>query len=144
MCPGMTQYSKVRLKQGHEEGGMPPQSFRLEHSSLYLIPHTLIPNPDLDLASNPNPNPSQPQLLVGDPPFHGESDYLTFAQILAHCEGSAVLTYPDSVTGPAADLIGRLLVREPTARLGTGEPGQDNDYRAIRVRGVEHGRRGVT
>ncbi|GAB4821386.1 hypothetical protein N2152v2_008432 [Parachlorella kessleri] len=54
------------------------------------------------------------QMLVGRAPFKSASEYLTFQKIL---EGS--VSPPDQVSEEARDLILRLLVPEPSQRLGS-------------------------
>lgn len=56
-------------------------------------------------------------MLCNRPPFRGLSEYLTFQKVTA-----GTLVYPNSFPEVAKDLIGKLLVRDPFARLGA------NDY----------------
>jgi 3-phosphoinositide dependent protein kinase-1 len=72
-------------------------------------------------------------MLTGSLPFQGESDYLTFQEILGHCDGSKPLAFPPSFPPPAKDLVLALLVRPAGERLGAGEPGQPNDPGALKV-----------
>jgi hypothetical protein len=71
-------------------------------------------------------------MLTGNSPFRTASEYLTFNVILAHCDGSEPLAYPDSIGGPARDVIGRLLAADPATRLGAGAEGTDSDFAALR------------
>ncbi|KAK0417721.1 hypothetical protein QR680_013170 [Steinernema hermaphroditum] len=59
------------------------------------------------------------QMLVGRPPFNGESEYLIFQNVL-----KADFTFPDDFDSDhAKDLIERLLVLPSTKRLGSNEMG---------------------
>lgn len=62
------------------------------------------------------------QFFTGKTPFKGATEYLTFQNIL-----NLQLTFPKSVPDDAADLISKLLVVEPSQRLGCGKPGSAND-----------------
>lgn len=72
------------------------------------------------------------QMLVGRPPFRADSEYLTFQEILHHCDGTSPLQFPPCVPEEARDLISKLLAAEPAARLGAGE-GDDNGYPALKA-----------
>lgn len=60
-------------------------------------------------------------LLTGRTPFQSASEYLTFQSILHHCDGSEVLSFPDTIPMVAQDLIKSLLQAVPSERLGGGE-----------------------
>ena len=68
-------------------------------------------------------------MVVGDVPFQGSSDYQTFQMIL-----DRQLNYPSDleVSQEAKDLIDALLKVNPGERLGSGEAGSDNDFRALK------------
>jgi serine/threonine protein kinase len=55
-------------------------------------------------------------ILVGEPPFQAGSAYLTFGRI-----AQGTYDVPDFVSEDAADLIAKLLVRDPHGRIGYGE-----------------------
>ncbi|CAD6188510.1 unnamed protein product [Caenorhabditis auriculariae] len=56
------------------------------------------------------------QFLTGKHVFHDESEYLIFKRV----EG-LLYKFPDDFDSAARDLVEKLLVLEPSARLGTGE-----------------------
>ena len=60
------------------------------------------------------------QMLTGKTPFHGATEYLIFENIKAYAKGLQPITYPDSVTDNAKDLISKLLERDASKRLGSG------------------------
>jgi 3-phosphoinositide dependent protein kinase-1 len=64
-------------------------------------------------------------LLVGVAPFHADSAYQIFTLI-----ENAQYTFPDFVPADAKDLITKILVIEPSDRLGSGT--FEDDYRPIR------------
>ena len=53
-------------------------------------------------------------MLTGQPPFKAASEYLTFQRI---SDGSFLV--PDGMSAAGEDLVRRLLVRDPSSRLGT-------------------------
>lgn len=77
------------------------------------------------------------QMLVGKPAFRGESEYLTFQNIITHCDGTAPLALPASVSAhpTAASLIAQLLQAEAEARYGAAEAGDPD---------IETGQRTIT
>lgn len=64
-------------------------------------------------------------LLVGEPPFHTESNYATFQKI-QECK----YEIPSFVPPDAKDLITKLLTLKPEERIGHEE--YDSDYKSIR------------
>jgi 3-phosphoinositide dependent protein kinase-1 len=53
------------------------------------------------------------QVLVGAPPFHGASEYLVFLRIM-----DMDLQFPPGINPLAKDLIQKIVVKDPDARLG--------------------------
>lgn len=70
------------------------------------------------------------KMLVGEVPFQGQSDYMTFQLILER-----KLTFPQDIEigEEAKDLIDQLLQLNPTSRLGSGPKGSANDYSALKA-----------
>lgn len=73
-------------------------------------------------------------MLSGRSPFKSTSQYQTFQNIK-----SVSYQFPDSKTPEgsgftyeAKDLISKLLIRDPRARLGAGRKGTPNDYDALK------------
>lgn len=64
------------------------------------------------------------QMLAGEPPFRGGSDYLTFQLILKQ-----EFSFPAEMGEDARDLIRQILVADPATRLGAAQRG---GYDAIR------------
>ncbi len=60
------------------------------------------------------------QLLAGRPPFKGGNEYQTFQKIT-----KLEYSFPDGFPALAKDLVSKLLVLNPTERLGSGEKGID-------------------
>ncbi|KAI0071921.1 kinase-like protein [Panus rudis PR-1116 ss-1] len=67
------------------------------------------------------------RMISGQFVFHGLSDYLTLEQVKA-----SQYTFPDGFDEVAKDLVQKLVVRDPSQRLGAGKPGTDNDMKALR------------
>ena len=67
------------------------------------------------------------QMLTGQPPFTAKNDYLIFEQIR-----NLNINYPASMPSEAVDLVRRLLVHSPKARLGAGDPDSDNDFSKLK------------
>ncbi|TMW60360.1 hypothetical protein Poli38472_000402 [Pythium oligandrum] len=68
------------------------------------------------------------QMLTGRLPFVAENDYLTFQLIISHSNDQ--LDFPESIPEAARDLIEKLLVQEPAARLGAAQ--DENGYAELR------------
>ncbi|KXN90190.1 3-phosphoinositide-dependent protein kinase 1 [Leucoagaricus sp. SymC.cos] len=67
------------------------------------------------------------QFIAGRFAFQGLSDFLTWQKIK-----KLEYTFPEEFDDEAKDLIQKLLVREPTERLGVGSPGSANDMDALK------------
>ncbi|KAH8828527.1 kinase-like protein [Flagelloscypha sp. PMI_526] len=67
------------------------------------------------------------QMITGKFAFHGLSDYLIFQKIKKHD-----YSYPDGMDPTARDLIDKLLMLDPAARLGAGPIGSPSDMSALR------------
>ncbi|KAF9451291.1 kinase-like protein [Macrolepiota fuliginosa MF-IS2] len=67
------------------------------------------------------------QLIAGRFAFQGLSDFLTWQKIK-----KLDYSFPEGFDNEAKDLIQKLLVREPTERLGVGSPGSENDIKALK------------
>jgi len=59
------------------------------------------------------------QMLTGRTPFVAENDYLTFQVIINH--SSETFEFPESVPEDAQDLIQKLLIQEPSERIGASQ-----------------------
>ncbi|KAF1329898.1 Agc/pdk1 protein kinase, partial [Globisporangium splendens] len=59
------------------------------------------------------------QMLTGRTPFVAENDYLTFQVIINH--SSETFEFPESVPEDAQDLIRKLLIQEPSERIGASQ-----------------------
>lgn len=68
------------------------------------------------------------QMISGRFAFQGLSEYLTWQKIK-----SLDYTFPDGFDEDAMDLVRRLLVRDPTQRLGAGSPDSAHSYAALRT-----------
>ncbi|KAK7035252.1 serine/threonine protein kinase [Paramarasmius palmivorus] len=67
------------------------------------------------------------QMLAGRFVFSGLSEFLTLQKIK-----KMEYSFPESFDEQAKDLVEKLLVRDPTQRLGAGAPGEPNDMSALR------------
>ncbi|KDQ56399.1 hypothetical protein JAAARDRAFT_132825 [Jaapia argillacea MUCL 33604] len=74
------------------------------------------------------------QLLSGSFPFCDITDYLTWQRIKA-----LDYTIPTDLPPTAADLISRILVREPEGRLGAGADGSGHGMKDLREHGFFEG-----
>lgn len=76
------------------------------------------------------------QMLYGKPAFRGESEYLTFQNIITHCDASQPLVFPACISlhPTAASLISQLLQAEASARYGAevaAEADVESGFRSI-------------
>ncbi|TDH69211.1 hypothetical protein CCR75_004387 [Bremia lactucae] len=71
------------------------------------------------------------QLLVGRPLFRAENEYLTFQQILNH--PAEEFAYPCGFPPVAQDLIDRILLQDPSKRLGAGTDEDGMGYKALKA-----------
>lgn len=67
-------------------------------------------------------------MLVGRPPFQGMSQYLIFEKIR-----QGQIDFPPEIDPDGRDIIQKLLVQDPSLRLGCGEPGTSNDLCSLRL-----------
>ncbi|KDQ57705.1 hypothetical protein JAAARDRAFT_272835 [Jaapia argillacea MUCL 33604] len=67
------------------------------------------------------------QMIAGRFTFQGLSDYLTWQKIKR-----LEYSFPEGFDEQAKDLVQKILVRDPTQRLGAGPPGTANDMQALR------------
>ena len=72
------------------------------------------------------------EMLTGAPPFFSSNRDLMFQNIQ-----KAALRFPKGVSGAAKDLIGKLLERDPVARLGSGVSGSEEVKRHTFFTGVD-------
>ncbi|KAI0697260.1 kinase-like domain-containing protein [Cytidiella melzeri] len=68
------------------------------------------------------------QMVSGRFAFQGLSEYLTWQKIK-----QIDYSFPEGFDNEAKDLVQKLLVRDPTRRLGAGAPGSTNDMQALRA-----------
>ncbi|TFK44560.1 kinase-like domain-containing protein [Crucibulum laeve] len=66
------------------------------------------------------------QMISGRFAFQGLSEFLTFEKIK-----KLEYSFPDGFDESPKDLVQRLLVRDPSARLGVGPPGSEIDFDAL-------------
>lgn len=68
-------------------------------------------------------------MFTGESPFKSQSQFITFRNIR-----DVKYTFPDdpSFTEEAKDLVSRLLQKDPNSRLGAGDPGSENDFKALK------------
>lgn len=59
-------------------------------------------------------------MLTGSTPFRCASEFLTFQAIIGHCEENTPIDFPDTVDEMTKDLINKLLMADPSQRLGGG------------------------
>ncbi|KAK7692547.1 hypothetical protein QCA50_004177 [Cerrena zonata] len=68
------------------------------------------------------------RMIAGRFAFQGLSEYLTLEKIK-----SMQYSFPEGFDEEAKDLVEKLLMRDPTERLGAGEAGTPNDMNALRA-----------
>ncbi|KAL1756385.1 kinase-like domain-containing protein [Schizophyllum commune] len=68
------------------------------------------------------------QMIAGRFPFAGPSEYLIFEKIKR-----LDYEFPEGFDAEGKDLVQKLLVLDPTARLGAGTPGTQNDAAALKA-----------
>lgn len=73
------------------------------------------------------------QLLSGRSPFRAATEFLTFEMIMGHFRGENPISYPETISSEARDLIGKLLQPNDCDRLGAGEEGSGNDYPVLKA-----------
>lgn len=66
------------------------------------------------------------QMIAGQPPFRGATEYLIFQKIL-----SGEISFPDGFDADAKDLVRKLLRFNPKDRLGSNDPNESR-YSSIR------------
>uniref|UniRef100_K3W9T5 non-specific serine/threonine protein kinase n=1 Tax=Globisporangium ultimum (strain ATCC 200006 / CBS 805.95 / DAOM BR144) TaxID=431595 RepID=K3W9T5_GLOUD len=74
------------------------------------------------------------QMLTGRTPFVAENDYLTFQVIINH--SSETFEFPESVPEDAQDLIQKLLIQEPSERIGASQ--DEAGYAELKDGASEH------
>ncbi|KAJ8077051.1 serine/threonine protein kinase [Marasmius tenuissimus] len=67
------------------------------------------------------------QMIAGRFAFSGLSEYLTLQKVK-----QMDYSFPESFDEQAKDLVQKLLVRDPSKRLGSGEKGEENDVSGLR------------
>lgn len=68
------------------------------------------------------------QMIAGRFPFFGPSDYLIFEKIKR-----LDYDFPEGFDSQAKDIVRKLLVLDPSQRLGAGAPGTENDVAALKA-----------
>ena len=66
------------------------------------------------------------QMLTGETPFAGETEYLIFRNIQTYVEGSHAVKWSDGISDNARSLAMALLHPDPTKRIGGGTDDPDN------------------
>lgn len=80
------------------------------------------------------------QMLTGQSPFRGATEYLTFELIMGHCKGNSPLQYPATIDATSQDIIGGLLRVNEHDRLGGSEDEQsENGYPQLKAHPFFHG-----
>ena len=67
------------------------------------------------------------QMLTGNTPFSGETEYLIFENIQNYVQGTFILSYADHMSADAKALIMKLLHPEADQRIGGGVDDPDNE-----------------
>jgi 3-phosphoinositide dependent protein kinase-1 len=104
------------LPGSHASRILPKRSF--VGTAEYVSPEVLLSEPAAEPADFWALGCILYQFIAGSPPFRGKTEYLTFQKIK-----SLEYSFPDGFDSQARDLVERLLVLDPSKRLGAGPTG---------------------
>ena len=111
--PGVT----VDVLPGSHASRLPPKR-SFVGTAEYVSPEVLLSEPAAEPADFWALGCILYQFITGSPPFRGKTEYLTFQKIKA-----LEYTFPDGFDSQARDLVERLLVLDPSKRIGAGPTG---------------------